>query len=332
MDDNKTIESASKNSILSNDDGSMTYITQTTETKKGTDFISDPQKVEEVSLGVSSEDTKYVDAIRAKKELGILFDDKLITYITVDTFEKILKFMDESLENYFDALSFGIYSSQEITELKKSIMTIQPKEENIQKYLELFLESDNDKINKFAELNDDIFKSVDKELEFIKEEEERLKREEEERLRKLKEAEEEKKRMKLLRRKKIKTLFEENINSHEPFEIMKRRFKQYKEGVEESKKRQKIKEMEEQKRLLRLKKQKEEEQKKLEEELKKAEEERVRKEKEEKERLKKEEEKRLKKEEEKRLKKEEEERLKKEEEERLKNKKKKREKKRKKKD
>ena len=300
MDDNKTIESASKNSILSNDDGSVTYVTQTTETKKGTDFISDPQKVEEVSLGVSAEDTKYVDAIRAKKELGILFDDKLITYITVDTFEKILKFMDESLENYFDALSFGIYSSQEITELKKSIMTIQPKEENIQKYLELFLESDNDKINKFAELNDDIFKSVDKELEFIKEEEERLKREEEERLRKLKEAEEEKKRMKILRRKKIKTLFEENINSHEPFEIMKRRFKQYKEGVEESKKRQKIKEMEEQKRLLRLKKQKEEEQKKLEEELKKAEEERVRKEKEEKERLKKEEEKRLKKEEEKR--------------------------------
>ena len=40
--------------------------------------------------------------------------------------------MDDSLENYFDALSFGIYSSQEITELKKSIMTIQPKEENIQ--------------------------------------------------------------------------------------------------------------------------------------------------------------------------------------------------------
>ena len=43
--------------------------------------------------------------------------------------------------------------------------------------------------------------------------------------------------MEILRRKKIKTLFEENINSHEPFEIMKRRFKQYKEGVEESKKR-----------------------------------------------------------------------------------------------
>ena len=280
MDDNEKVnnsdlnntinESASKNTILTNDDGSMTYITQTTEIKKGTSFVNDPQKVEEVSLGVSAEDTKYVDAIRAKKELGILREEKLITYITVEAFEKILKFMDESLDNYFDALAFGIYSTQEITELKKSVMTIQPGKENFQKYLEVFMENDNDKIDKFAGLNDDIFLNVDKELKIIKEEEERRKREEEERLRKLKEAEEEKKRMKLLRRKKIKTLFEETINSHEPFEIMKRRFKRYKEGVEEAKKKQKNKEMEEQKKLLRLKKQKEEAQKKMEEDIKKA--------------------------------------------------------------
>ena len=334
MDDNEKVnnsdlnntinESASKNTILTNDDGSMTYITQTTEIKKGTSFVNDPQKVEEVSLGVSAEDTKYVDAIRAKKELGILREEKLITYITVEAFEKILKFMDESLDNYFDALAFGIYSTQEITELKKSVMTIQPEKENFQKYLEVFMENDNDKIDKFAGLNDDIFLNVDKELKIIKEEEERRKREEEERLRKLKEAEEEKKRMKLLRRKKIKTLFEETINSHEPFEIMKRRFKQYKEGVEEAKKKQKNKEMEEQKKLLRLKKQKEEAQKKMEEDIKKAEEEKRKKEeeerikKEEAERIKKEEEEKRKKEEEKRKKEEEEERIKKEEEERIK--------------
>ena len=44
--------------------------------------------------------------------------------------------------------------------------------------------------------------------------------------------------------KRIKNIFEENINSHEPIEIMKRRFKQYREGVEEVKTRQKNKEME----------------------------------------------------------------------------------------
>ena len=321
-DNNKdeNLETSSKHTEITNDDGSITYLSQTTEKKTGTGIISDPQKVEEISLGVSAEDTKYVDAIRSKKELGILFDDKLITYISVNAFEKILKFMDEDLDNYFDSLSFGIYSSQEITELKKSIKTIVPiKEENITKYFEIYLEEDKNKLNNFANLKDDIFLNVDKELERIKEEEERKRKEEEERLRKLKEAEELEKKLKILRRKKIKNLFEENIQSHESIEIMKRRFKQYKEGVEEAKKRQKQKEMEEQRRLLRLKKQKEEEEKKKEEELKKAEQERIKKlaeEEKERQRLKKEEEERIKKEEEEKRKKEEEEKRKKEEEER----------------
>ena len=313
-----TIETTSKQSIITNEDGSPTYVSQITEKKTGTGIISEPNKVEEVSLGVSAEDTKYVDAIRAKKELGILNDDKLLTYISVNAFEKILKFMNESLETYFDALSFGIYSSQEITELKKSIKTRKiEKEENIIKYFEVYSEEDKNKLDKFKALNDDIFFSVDRQLEIIKEEEERKKREEEERLRRLKEAEEQQKKWKTLRRNNIKTLFEQNINSYEPFQIMKRRFQQYKDGIEEAKKKQKIKEMEEQKRLLRLKKQKEEEQKKQEEEKKKMEEERIKKEEEE-ERKKKVEEQRKKREEEERKKKEEEERIKKKEEEKLK--------------
>ena len=248
------IETSSKQSAISNDDGSITYTSLTTETKKGADFMSEPQKIEEVSLGVSAEDTKYVDAIRAKKELGILFNDKLFTYISVNAFERILKFMDERLENYFDSLSFGIYSSQEITELKKSIITIpQEKEENITKYFEVFAEEDKNKLYQIKNLNDDVFLMVDKELEIIKEEEERKKREEEERLRKLKEEEEKKKMWKILKRKRIKTLFEETIQSYEPISIMKRRFKQYKNKIEDDKKK------EEQRRILRLKKQKEEE-------------------------------------------------------------------------
>ena len=309
------IETASKLSEITNDDGSITYISQITEKKVGTGIIPDAQKVEEISLGVSAEDTKYVDAIRAKKELGILFDDKLSTYISVNAFENILKKMDENLDNYFDALSFGIYSYQEIIELKKSIKTITTEKENIIKYFEVYSEQNNKKLDKFATLNDDIFKSVDRQLEIIKEEEERKKREEEERLRKLKEAEEEKKKWKVLRRKKIKGIFEENMNSYEPFEIMKRRFKQYKEGIEEARRIQNNKEMEEQRKLLRLKKQKEEEEKKKKEEEEKKRKEEERKKKEEEERLKKEEEERKKREEEER-KKREEQRLKREEEER----------------
>ena len=164
------LETTSKQSEITNDDGSITYISQITEKKTGTGIISDPQKVEEISLGVSAEDTKYVEAIRAKKELGVLFNDKLLTYITVNAFENILKLMDENLENYFDALSFGIYSYQEILELKNSIKTIEiEKKENIIKYFEVYSEENKNKLNHFTNLNDDIFKSVDKQFEIIKE-------------------------------------------------------------------------------------------------------------------------------------------------------------------
>ena len=69
-DNNKdeNLETSSKHTEITNDDGSITYLSQTTEKKTGTGIISDPQKVEEISLGVSAEDTKYVDAIRSKKE------------------------------------------------------------------------------------------------------------------------------------------------------------------------------------------------------------------------------------------------------------------------
>ena len=240
-DNNKeeNLETSSKHTEITNDDGSITYLSQTTEKKTGTGIISDPQKVEEISLGVSAEDTKYVDAIRSKKELGILFDDKLITYISVNAFEKILKFMDEDLDNYFDSLSFGIYSSKEINELKESIKTIPPlKIENIQRFFDINFEEDKNKFDKLTDFNDDLFLSVDNELESIRLEEERKKREEEERLRKL---EEEQKYRKIIRRNKIKTLFEENMNTYEPIEIIRRRVKQYKEGIEEAKKRENYK-------------------------------------------------------------------------------------------
>ena len=91
-------------------------------------------------------------------------------------------------------------------------------------------------------------------LDRIKEEEERKKREEEERLRKIREAEEEKKRQKEERRKKIRILFEKNIKTYENIEILRRRFIQYKLGVENE-----IKYQENQKRILRLKRKEEEE-------------------------------------------------------------------------
>ena len=83
-------------------------------------------------------------------------------------------------------------------------MPIKPHEENVTKNLDIAVEVDNNKLNKIKDLHDDIFHSVDKELERIKEEEERKRREEEERLRKLKEAEDEKKKNENDKKKKNK--------------------------------------------------------------------------------------------------------------------------------
>ena len=235
-------------------------------------------------------DTKYVDAIRSKKELAIMYEEKVVTYIKINTFERILQLMNENLGSYFDSIAYGIYSSEEIIELRNSVRIEPPKKINYTRNFEVFSENDR-KLDKCKKLNEDLFDSVQKELDRIKEEEERKRREEEERLRRLKEEEEQKKRKKLEIRKRIKVLFEKNIKSHEDEEILRRRFNQYKLCIDEARIIQTKREKENQKRILRLKRQKEEEDKKKEEEEKKKKEE---------ERLKKEEEERLKKEEEER--------------------------------
>ena len=45
--------------------------------KKGDHYIGEPEKVEEYSLGVSMEDTQYVDAIKEKGELAIMNGEKV---------------------------------------------------------------------------------------------------------------------------------------------------------------------------------------------------------------------------------------------------------------
>ena len=114
------IEIKSTHSIIANEDGSKSYVTNVIEKKTGEGMIGDPHKIEEYSLGVSLGDTKYVDIIKSKEELAIMYDDKLKCFLKVSSFEKILSLMNESLANYFDSLSFAIYSSEEIIELRNN--------------------------------------------------------------------------------------------------------------------------------------------------------------------------------------------------------------------
>ena len=257
-DENVKVETTRRHSIKTNEDGSTSYVSHVIEKKTGAGIIGDPTQIEEYSLGVEMGDTKYVDAIKSKDDLAIMYDEKLITYIKVTSFEKILQLMNENLNTYFDSLAYGIYSTEEIIELRNSIRIEPPKIEKFSKYFEVYLEEDP-KLGIFKTLNEDLFDNVQLELDRIKEEEERKRREEEERLRRLKEAEEQKEREREARIKRIKILFEKNMKTYEDEEILKRRFRQFKICIEEAKLLQEKKAQEDQKRILRLKRQKEKE-------------------------------------------------------------------------
>ena len=127
------VETTRRSSIINNEDGSTSYVSHLKEKIVGSSRIGEPQKVEEYNLGVSMEDTKYVDIIRTKDDLAILQEEKLITYIKVKSFERVLQLMKESLDTYFDSLSFGIYSSEEIIEFRNSIRIEPPKKERYTK-------------------------------------------------------------------------------------------------------------------------------------------------------------------------------------------------------
>ena len=116
------VETTRRKSVIENPDGSTSYVSQVIEKKTGTGIIGDPQKIEEYSQSVQMGDTKYVDAIRSKKELAIMYEEKVVTYIKINTFERILQLMNENLGSYFDSIAYGIYSSEEIIELRNSVM------------------------------------------------------------------------------------------------------------------------------------------------------------------------------------------------------------------
>ena len=151
-----TVETTRRKSVIANEDGSTSYVDHVIEKKTGAGIIGEPQKIEESSINVGINDTKYVDAIRSKNDLAIMYNEKVITYIKVSSFENILKLMNESLNTYFDSLAFGIYSSEEIYELRNSIRIQPPKKENYTKNFEGYLTEDL-KLNRFKNLNDDVF-------------------------------------------------------------------------------------------------------------------------------------------------------------------------------
>ena len=345
--DGETTTTKRKSIMEVNPDGSTTITNSVVSTTVKNEIkLDENTKVNVSEIDAHLEDKKYIEAMRAKNQLAVLKDsNQMICNIPLSAAEDILKKMGASLENDFNIFAFGIYSLEEINEIRKSMAYEKPKKvfTNVIKDFDVIMTpiEKNGRIKK--KLDNIIFKVVKERLDMIRAEEERIKQEEEERLRKL----EEEKQLKMLEKQKrkekacnkLKKIREENI-----LEILKKKFAQYRQNCEQLRLIEQSRTVETEKKVLRLKIKRdsvngvenpedgnkeengenqtnlenEEEQKRLEEEKKKKEEEEEEKKKEEEERLKKEEEERLKKEEEEKLKKEEEEKKKKEEEERLK--------------
>ena len=338
----ETLVTKRKSIMEVNPDGSTTITDSIiSSTIKNEIKLDENTKINVSEVNAELDDKKYIEAMRSKNQLAVLKDsNQMICMIPLLAAENILKKMGGSLEEDYSTFAFGIYSLEEINEIKKSMIIEPPKKPpNFTKNFDITMPP-IDRISRNNNLlNNDLFKNVQDKLDFIKAEEERKKREEEERKRKLEEA----KQLKLLEKEKRKDKAcnkLKQIRNDNRLEILAKKFGQYRNNCEQLRLVEQRKKIETEKKVLRLKIKRDgnnpegenpengkgadndEEQKKLEEEKKKKEaeekEEEERKKKEEEERLKKEEEEKKKKEEEERLKKEEEERKKKEEEERLK--------------
>ena len=69
-------------------------------------------------------DERYLKAIKQKGEIAILKgENKLIEIIKLETLEKILSLLQITLKEFYYDISFGIYSCEEIVELRKRLET-----------------------------------------------------------------------------------------------------------------------------------------------------------------------------------------------------------------
>ena len=113
-------------------------------------------------------DERYLKAINKKGEIAIIKDENsLIDIIKLKSLEKILQLTGTTLNEYYYDISFGIYSCEEIVELRKtSDSNTINQNNNISKHKEnynYFPEREN-KLDKIKLSNDIIFDSEQKKL------------------------------------------------------------------------------------------------------------------------------------------------------------------------
>ena len=199
----ETLVTKRKSIMEVNPDGSTTITDSiTTSSLKNEIKLDENTKINVSEVDAELDDKKYIEAMRSKNYLAVLKDsNQMICMIPLSAAENILKKMGGSLEEDYSTFAFGIYSLEEINEIRKSMIIEPPKKPvNFTKDFDITIPP-IERINRNNNLlNNNLFKNVQDKLDFIKAEEERKKREEEERKRKLEEA----KQLKLLEKEKRK--------------------------------------------------------------------------------------------------------------------------------
>jgi hypothetical protein len=242
---NKTEETTNKDGVTTttkkesiiniNPDGKTTIANSTvSKSVKNEIKLDNDTKVSVSELDAGQDDVKYIDVLRKKGQLAILKGtNQYISMLSLKHFELILKKMGTNLQEEINLVAFGIYSIEEINEIKKSIEFDVPKVvfQNVTKYLEV-KEPEINKINKNEKnFDNSIFVNIQEKLDFIKAEEERKRKEEEERKRKLEEENRIKMELKEKRREKakakLKKIREDNIR-----EILMKKFIQYRNNIQ----------------------------------------------------------------------------------------------------
>ena len=255
--DGETTITRRKSIMEVNPDGS-TKVTDSviSSTIKNEIKLDENTKVNVEEVEAELDDQKYINAMRTKNQLAVLKGtNQMICLLALSSAENILKKMGCSLEQDFSIFAFGIYSLEEINEIRKSMQIdkLKPKpKENFTKDFYVLMPPIN-RINRNKKtLNNIIFKNVQAKLDFIKAEEERKKREEEEKKRKLEEAN--KKILIEKEKRKKKACYKiKKIRNDNRLEILMKKFKQYRNNCEQLRIIEHRRKMETEKKVLRLK-------------------------------------------------------------------------------
>ena len=158
--------------VLKGDDGS-THYTEHVQVRRQSNQINvaDSLVTGTKNIEAGADDERYVKSITYKGELAVLREENhLIEMLKLSSLEVILRLMNTTLKDFCYDISFGIYSSEEIQEFRKSITTkAENKVDDYVKDYDYIIEPD-EKMLLPSFFNEEIFESVQNKIDTMMEE------------------------------------------------------------------------------------------------------------------------------------------------------------------